>query len=223
MPIVGSVTLSLAFGFSILSIVFVSLYLRSKDTRLMETGRRMSILVSGLSILASLVLLYELVQSNFDIDYVAHYTSFETPFLYKLTALWAGQAGSLLFWLAVLSVYSIIIVIKYRFQHHSLMPWVIIILSSIQLFFLLLVVFVANPFGPTKANFVVQNGMGLNPLLQNLTMAIHPPMLYLGYVGFAVPFAFAMASLITKDVNPLWIRSIRRWTLITWGVFNRSE
>ncbi len=217
MPIVGSVSLSLAFGFSILTLIVIALYLRTNDTRLMETGRRMSLIVSGLSLVATFVLLFELVTSNFDIDYVAHYTSFETPLLYKLSALWAGQAGSLLFWLAILSFYTIIVVLRYRFQHHSLMPWVIIILTTIQVFFLLLTVFVANPFGPTKADFVVQNGMGLNPLLQNLTMAIHPPTLYLGYVGFAIPFAFALASLITRDVNPMWIRSIRKWTLITWG------
>ena len=217
MPVVGSVSLSLAFGFSILTLAFIGLYLRSGDTRLMETGRRMSLTVSWLSLLATVILLIELVASNFDIDYVAHYTSLETPLLYKLAALWAGQAGSLLFWLAILSVYTIIVILRYRFQHHALMPWVIIILTIIQLFFLLLTVFITNPFEPTDANFVIQNGMGLNPLLQNLTMAFHPPTLYLGYVGFAIPFAFAMASLITRDVNPIWIRSIRRWTLITWG------
>ena len=96
------------------------------------------------------------------------------------------------------------------------MPFVIITLSSIQLFFLILVNFVANPFIPAEANFVIENGLGLNPLLQNPTMAIHPPILYLGYVGFSVPFAFAIAALCSKELNTSWLQTIRRWTLFTW-------
>ena len=96
------------------------------------------------------------------------------------------------------------------------MPWVILVLVSIQFFFLIITNFVANPFSPTDANLIVANGNGQNPLKQNLTMAIHPPTLYLGYVGFSVPFAFAIAALVTGDTSPLWIRSIRRWTLVVW-------
>ncbi len=217
MPVAGSLSLSLSFGFAILVLLSITAYLRLQDSRFLDAGRNMSLITSWLTLLATVFLLVELVGSNFDIKYVAHYTSFETPILYKITALWAGQAGSLLFWAAILSVYAIIVVMRYRHQHHALMPWVIIVLTTIQLFFLILVVFVTNPFAPVEVDFVIANGNGLNPLLQNLTMATHPPTLYLGYVGFAIPYAFAMASMITKDVNPLWIRSIRRWTLITWG------
>ena len=96
------------------------------------------------------------------------------------------------------------------------MPWVIITLAVIQMFFLVLTNFVTNPFMPTDADFVVANGNGLNPLLQNVTMAIHPPTLYLGYVGFSVPFAFAFSALMNKDTSSLWIQSIRRWTLVAW-------
>ena len=166
--------------------------------------------------ISTFVLGHQLMISNFDIDYVARYTSFETPTVYKISALWAGQSGSLLFWLFILSIFNTITIIQNQSKHHNLMPWVIITLSTIQLFFLVLTNFITNPFEPTQADFEIVNGNGLNPLLQNITMAIHPPTLYLGYVGFSVPFAFAFAALVNKDIGALWIQSIRRWTLVAW-------
>ena len=96
------------------------------------------------------------------------------------------------------------------------MPWVMIVIQVVQLFFLTLTIFITNPFEPTNADFEVSNGLGLNPLLQNLTMAIHPPILYLGFVGFTIPFAFAFAALMTNENGSLWVRSMRRWSLVTW-------
>jgi len=215
-PVLGSVSLSLALGISAVSILLFSLFLRQQDYRFFLAGWRASVAVSALSILATFLLLNELLASNFDISYVAHYTSLETPTFYKFTALWAGQSGSLLFWQFVLSVYALIVLFQYKNSYTKLMPWVIMVVVLVQVFFLILVNFVENPFAPTEADFVVANGNGLNPLLQNLTMAIHPPTLYLGYVGFTIPFAFAIAALITKDTGSVWIRSIRRWTLIAW-------
>ncbi len=124
------------------------------------------------------------------------------------------QYGSLLFWLFILSIFSTITIIQNQNKHHQLMPWVIISLTITQMFFLILTNYVTNPFKPTEADFVVVNGNGLNPLLQNITMAIHPPTLYLGYVGFSVPFAFAISALVNRDTSPLWIQSIRRWVLV---------
>ena len=215
-PVLGSISLSLGLGLAAISIFLFSVFLQKADYRFFVGGWRAAVLVSALSILATFLLLNELLASNFDIRYVAHYTSLETPTIYKVTALWAGQSGSLLFWLFILSVYTLIVLFKYRNSYTTLMPWVIIVLVIVQAFFLILVNFVENPFSPTDADFVVANGNGLNPLLQNLTMAIHPPTLYLGYVGFTIPFAFAIAALITKDTGSVWIRSIRRWTLIAW-------
>ena len=215
-PVLGSISLSLGLGLAAISIFLFSVFLQKADYRFFVGGWRAAVLVSALSILATFLLLNELLASNFDIRYVAHYTSLETPTIYKVTALWAGQSGSLLFWLFILSVYTLIVLFKYRNSYTTLMPWVIIVLVIVQAFFLFLVNFVENPFSPTVADFVVANGNGLNPLLQNLTMAIHPPTLYLGYVGFTIPFAFAIAALITKDTGSVWIRSIRRWTLIAW-------
>ena len=215
-PIIGGVSLSLALGFSFISFMILFLFFRTGDYRFYIAGWRSVLVVSCLSIIATFVLLNELIQSNFDIDYVAHYSSLQTPLIYKITALWAGQSGSLLFWLFILSIYCLIVLLQNRNKYTELMPWVILVLVSIQFFFLIITNFVANPFSPTDANFIVANGNGLNPLLQNLTMAIHPPTLYLGYVGFSVPFAFAIAALVTGDTSPLWIRSIRRWTLVVW-------
>tara|TARA_B100000029_G_scaffold241505_1_gene238782 strand:- start:357 stop:2189 length:1833 start_codon:yes stop_codon:yes gene_type:complete len=172
--------------------------------------------VSFFIFLATFILSYQLIISNFDIDYVARYTSIETPTIYKISALWAGQSGSLLFWLFILSIFSTITIIQNQNKHHQLMPWVIISLTITQMFFLILTNYVTNPFKPTEADFVVVNGNGLNPLLQNITMAIHPPTLYLGYVGFSVPFAFAISALVNRDTSPLWIQSIRRWVLVAW-------
>ena len=215
-PVAGAVSLNLSLAFAILTLFAIGFYIRYNDFRLFLTGQRLSLASSGLSVISTIILTNELILGNFDLDYVAHYTSNETPLLYKITALWAGQSGSMLFWLAILSIYAIIVVLQNRKEHHLLMPWVIIVITIVQLFFLGMTNFVTNPFEPTNADFIVMNGNGLNPLLQNPTMAIHPPMLYLGYVGFTIPFAFAIAALIKKDASSLWIKTIRRWTLVTW-------
>lgn len=215
-PVIGSVSISLAAGFSILSIVLLLLYINYGDYRLFLSGRRMAIVVSSLVIISTVTLVNELISSNFDIDYVAHHTSIETPSIYKFSALWAGQSGSLLFWLFILSIFSLITIYQNRSRYHKMMPWVMIVIQVVQLFFLTLTIFITNPFEPTNADFEVSNGLGLNPLLQNLTMAIHPPILYLGFVGFTIPFAFAFAALMTNENGSLWVRSMRRWSLVTW-------
>ncbi len=215
-PIAGSVALNLAFGFSILTVLTLFLYNKNGDERLFLTGQRLALGISFFVFLATFILAYQLVQSNFDIDYVARYTSLETPVVYKISALWAGQSGSLLFWLFILSIYTTIVILQNQQKHNSLMPWVIITLAIVQMFFLVLTNYVTNPFKPTDADFIVSNGNGLNPLLQNVTMATHPPTLYLGYVGFSVPFGFAISAMINRDTSPLWIQSIRRWSLVAW-------
>ena len=215
-PLAGSVALNLALGFSIISIVSLSIYTSNNDERINLLGHRSALASSFLVFLSTFILSYQLMISNFDIDYVARYTSFETPTMYKISALWAGQSGSLLFWLFILSIFSVIVILQNQTKHHKLMPWIVISISVVQIFFLVLTNFITNPFKPTDTDFVIQNGNGLNPLLQNLTMAIHPPTLYLGYVGLTVPFAFAFSALVNKDLGSLWIKSIRRWTLISW-------
>ena len=132
-PVLGSVSLSLAAGLGILSIILLLFYTRSGNYRLFLVGRRMAIIVSVLVIIATLVLVKELITSNFDIDYVAHHTSIETPTIYKFTALWAGQSGSLLFWVFILSIYSLITIFQNRNRYHRMMPWVLcVILTAVS-------------------------------------------------------------------------------------------
>jgi cytochrome c-type biogenesis protein CcmF len=142
---------------------------------------------------------------------------------YKVAALWAGQEGSLLFWTWLLSIYSALAVLLNRKKNRQLMPYVVAVLMGTGVFFSSLVLFVANPFqelslaSPAGVQpFAPPDGNGLNPLLQYHSMVIHPPMLYLGYVGMVVPFAFAMAALITRQLGDNWIRTTRRWTMVPW-------
>ena len=156
---------------------------------------------------------------DFRFSYVAEHSNRTMPILYKFAAWWGGQEGSLLFWSFLLSTYAAVVVVTNRRRHRDMMPWVVGVLTTIQTFFLILNNFVANPFrmlATDKLIVAVPDGNGLSPLLQYPAMAIHPPMLYLGYVGFAVPFAFAIGSLITRQPGDAWIFTTRRWTLITW-------
>ncbi len=215
-PILGSIALSLALGVSFIGLLLLFFYSKNQKVNYFISGWRAAFSVSILCIFSTILMLNELLTSNFDINYVALHTSLETPILYKITALWAGQSGSLLFWLFILSVYSLIVLFENKKILSQLSPWVIMSIIFVQLFFLLIVNFLENPFTPTKADFVIVNGNGLNPLLQNLTMAIHPPILYLGYVGFTVPFAYGIAALVTRYTGLMWISKIRRWAMIAW-------
>ncbi len=168
---------------------------------------------------ASATLVYSLVAGDFHYAYAAGHSNHSMPTLYKFTAWWGGQEGSILFWSWLLATYAAIVVLQNRRRHREFMPYVVAILSSIQAFFLFLNAFLVNPFqilAVDRAIVTAPDGLGLNPQLQYPAMAIHPPMLYLGYVGFAVPFAFAMASLIAKQPGDAWIHTTRRWTIVAW-------
>ena len=145
-PVIGSIALTLAFGFCILSSLILLIFIKSNDSRLYHSGRNMALIVNILSLFATIVLVRLLIISDLNVDYVAHYTSIETPFFYKITALWAGQSGSLLFWQAVLSGFCLIVFIQNKNRHSGIMPWVIVALNSIQIFFLFLTNFITNPF-----------------------------------------------------------------------------
>lgn len=170
-------------------------------------------------------LMYYLLKSDFNLEYVASYTNRDLPVFYKIAGLWAGQNGSLLFWTFLLVSYSAFVVLQNRHRNRVLMPYVVAMLMATTFFFLSLNLFVANPFerlGVVQADgstrlFAPPDGKGLNPLLQYFAMVIHPPILYLGYVGFTVPFAFAMAALFSRQLGDNWIRTTRRWTMLAWG------
>ncbi|MBS1860013.1 MAG: heme lyase CcmF/NrfE family subunit, partial [Acidobacteria bacterium] len=169
--------------------------------------------------LAAGILVYNLMSGDFRFAYVAEHSNKTMPLLYKFAAWWGGQEGSLLLWSWLLGTYTLVVVVTNRNRLRDMMPWTLAVLTTIQTFFLLLNNFIANPFQMLATDGLIVNvgdGNGLSPLLQYPAMAIHPPMLYLGYVGFAVPFAFAIGSLITRQPGEAWIHITRRWTLVTW-------
>ena len=159
------------------------------------------------------ILLAALMRVDLSVTYVAGHTSSDLPMFYRITAVWAGNEGSLLFWSWLLALFTWI-VMRQRWDDGEDARWVIGILAGIQLFFLVLLVFVTDPF--TRTFPAPVEGMGLNPLLQNPGMVFHPPTTYLGYVGFSIPFAYAIAALITGKLDATWIRRTRRWTLFSW-------
>ncbi len=216
MATIGTISLQLAFVLAIAGI-FIGIYSRRNSRPdLMETANRAVIGVGILITIATIALWRELIVSNFQIEYVAQYTSRNTPLQYKISALWAGQDGSLLFWNWLLSIFAVVAVLQNRKRNLNLLPYAVSTILAVQVFFLILNNFIANPFEMIPAGFTVPDGQGLNPQLQNPGMMIHPPMLYLGYIGFTIPFAFAMSAMLTGKLDNLWITSTRRWTLFAW-------
>src|SRR5262245_4284028 len=163
---------------------------------------------------ASLALWRGLVSHDFNIEYVAAYTSRNLPPYYVVSAFWAGQKGSLLFWAVVLSLFGTLAQALTPRRHADLLPYVAAITSSVVVFFVSVMLFSANPF--ERLPFTPPDGRGLNPQLQNVGMVIHPPMLYLGYISITVPFAFAAAALLSRKLDSGWIHAIRKWTLVSW-------
>jgi cytochrome c-type biogenesis protein CcmF len=163
-----------------------------------------------------LVLFYAFATHDFELAYVAGHSARSMALPYRLAALWGGQAGSLLLWLGMLMGYSTVCILTQRNQNRKLMPWVATVLLANATFFLVLLNFVTNPFEKIPPVHVVSDGNGLNPLLQHPVMMIHPLMLYMGLVGFAVPYAFGFAALVTGELGNTWFRTTRRWTLVGW-------
>jgi cytochrome c-type biogenesis protein CcmF len=163
---------------------------------------------------AGAALLVALFQKDFSVEYVAQYTSLDLSVFYTLGAFWAGQAGSLLLWAWMLGLIGAAVVVRNRRTNRALMPWIVPILGVVLVFFTVLATFYANAFA--RVPLPPPDGQGLNPLLQNYGQWIHPLALYAGWVGFTVPFAFAMAALITGRTNDSWIRSSRKWALWAW-------
>lgn len=215
MATLGSIALTVAFVVAVYSMIAGYVGGRQRITELANSARNGVIVFCALSTVAVVAIVYLLVQRDFSIALVANHTSRDLPlFPYTITALWGGQSGSLLFWSWILSLYGLAVVLKKWGSDHDLMPYVVSTMMLIQTFFAFLLAFVSSPF--EKMQVVPLDGAGLNPLLQHPAMAIHPPMLYLGYVGFAIPFCFAMGALLSGRLNDSWIRTTRRWTLIPW-------
>jgi len=184
-----------------------------RERGLQQSAERSLLASFGFIVLAALCLEVGFLTNDFRLDYVFHYSSIAQPLPYKIGALWGGQSGSLLLWVLILAGMSALVLATNRAKNRALMPVVTAVLGVVVTFFLVLLNFVESPFtlGPARGD-----GVGLNPQLKNYWMMIHPPCLYLGYVGFTVPFAFAISALANRRSGDLWFRTTRRWTLFSW-------
>jgi cytochrome c-type biogenesis protein CcmF len=230
------------FGYGVLVLTFLlTLYSLAsalygewkRSAAAVESARRAMLLTWPLLTVSSLALIYLLVNNHYEVTFVYEVTSRNMPTYLKVTALWGGQSGSLVFWSWLMSAFVSLATLRKWERDRELLPWVIVVSAVTLAFFLSLVVFFENPFlrfwqtfgGQVVRSmfqpvgtlpFVPADGRGLNPLLRHPGMIIHPPMLYLGFVAFIIPYAFAMAALITNRSDDRWIRLTRRWTLWAW-------
>jgi cytochrome c-type biogenesis protein CcmF len=210
----GQICLILSFATAGYAVATSLLGARRQSAPLMQSGRNAVFATTALVLGAGGCLLYLLGTDRFEVRYVAENSRAAMPFLYKMSALWGGMAGSLLLWSMILVIYSSVAAWQNRQRHPALMPYVHAVCMVTAGFFIALQVFAANPFEVLP--FTPVDGRGMNPLLQNPAMAIHPPNLYLGFVGFTIPFAFAIGALATGRLDTSWLHSTRRWTILAW-------
>ncbi len=229
------------FGYGVLVLTFLATFysagmayvgVRRRSESLIESARRAMLLTFPLISISAAALIYLLVTDQYQVAFVYQVTSRNMPAYLKVTAWWGGQAGSLVFWSWLLSAFTTAVTLRRWDRDREFLPWVIVVASITLAFFLMLVIFFENPFAkfyqtaqgvssytlpPAGAViFTPPDGNGLNPLLRHPGMVIHPPMLYLGFVSFVIPYAFAMAALISGRTDDRWIRLTRRWTLWAW-------
>lgn len=188
---------------------------RRRNSRLIESGIGAFYLVAALMTVASGIIIYAFVAGDYSIRYVQRYSDSVQPLFYKITSYWGGLDGSVMFWVFLLSLFGSVAVRVNRERHRELMPYVVAVISAVEMFFLFLMIIHNNPF-ETYLTQAPTDGRGLNPLLQNFYMAIHPPTMYLGFVGLTIPFAFGLAALITGHLDDSWLRAVRRWTMFSW-------
>ena len=209
----GEYALYLTLPFTLYAIVAAVYGARANRPEWVRSAERSVLATFGLFCLAFIGLEVALVTDRFDLAFVYSISSQEQPVLFKL-AIWGGHDGSLLLWGWMLAGMSALVVLQNRTRNRRLMPWVVASQMANVLFFAVLLSFTNNPFAP--AEVVLSNGAGMNPILQHPVMLIHPPILYTGFVGFSVPYSFALAALISGELGTTWFRTTRRWTLVAW-------
>jgi cytochrome c-type biogenesis protein CcmF len=252
---IGLVAVLLAFASGVYSIAAAVYGARNRREDWIASARNAALVIAPLLTLAALLIIYSNLTGNYRLEYTAHVSSRSTPTILKITALWGGQNGSLLFWSWLMSMFVAGVMLRKWDKNRDLMAYVIAVAEITQVFFLALVVLFANPFAKLwqtpqgdivgavfgasslfttlssigfsgiaqtlfapagSLPFTPADGQGLAPLLRHPGMVAHPPFLYLGFVGFTIPYSFAMAALITGKTNDAWIRTTRRWTLMAW-------
>jgi cytochrome c-type biogenesis protein CcmF len=215
MASLGSALLLIAFVVCSYAAAISVVGARRQSRRLIESGIGAFYLVCAVMGCASAVMINAFVTDDFTIKYVSHYSDSIQPLFYKITSYWGGLDGSIMFWVFLLSVFGTIAVYVNRERYRELIPYVVATISVVQMFFLYLMIAHKNPFATFLGN-VPADGEGLNPLLQNYWMVIHPPSLYTGFVGMTIPFAFGIAALATGNLDDSWLRAVRRWTMFAW-------
>ena len=215
MATLGSWTLLAAFVACAYAIAASVAGARRRSARMVQSGVGAFYLVTALMTLASAIIVHAFVTQNYSIRYVDRYSDSVQPLFYKLTSYWGGLDGSIMFWVFLLSVFGALAVRSNRERQRELIPYVVAIIAAVQLFFLFVMIVLKDPFATYLAE-TPADGRGLNPLLQNPYMAIHPPSLYTGFVGMTIPFAFGLAALITGYLDDSWLRAVRRWTMFSW-------
>src|SRR5579862_9105612 len=215
MASLGSFLLLAAFVVCSYAAVVSVVGARRRSRALVESGIGSFYLVAALMSVASAVMVNAFLTNDYSIKYVVHYSDSVQPLFYKITSYWGGLDGSIMFWVFLLSLFGSAAVYINRERHRELIPYVVATISTVQSFFLYLMVVHKNPF-TTFLSAAPADGEGLNPLLQNYWMVIHPPSLYTGFVGMTIPFAFCIAALITGQLDDSWLRAVRRWTMISW-------
>jgi cytochrome c-type biogenesis protein CcmF len=213
---VGIISLILAVGVALSTGIVAGLAAIRHNLRLIAGARWGALGVTFLLILASASLIISFLIHDFGVNYVAQQSSLSMPWYFTTAAFYGGQEGSLLYWALMLSIFSAIFVLTSRQASAVLVPYVIATLMGIQIFFLLVLTTVSNPF--VRLPVAPPDGRGLNPLLMDPGMLVHPPMLLMGYMSFSLPFAFAVAAMITGKLDSDWLRSIRRWMLASWSI-----
>lgn len=211
---IGEFALLLALATALYGVASYVMAFRSNRVDVYMSADKTPIIVWGCVMVSSIALWKAFLTNDFSLQYVAAYSNIDLDFFYKFSSFWGGQKGSLLFWTLILTTYMMVVHVQNRKQNVRLVPIALAVMMVVTLFFLVLLNFSTNPF--ERLPVPPEDGRGLNPLLQNYWMVIHPPTLYLGYVGFTVPFAFATAALLTKNLDDGWIRLTRKWTLVSW-------
>jgi cytochrome c-type biogenesis protein CcmF len=214
MPLIGQLALALALILAFYSIFANVIGAWRRIPSLVVSARHAIWAMCAMVTVAIGMLWCGLLRSDFSLEYVASYTSLSLPTIYKVTALWGGQQGSLLFWTWLLSIFTAVVALQNRRRNGEIAPYALAVLAFVAIFFLGMLNFVTRPFDMLAA--IPADGNDLNPLLQNYWMAIHPPSLYTGYVSASVPFAFGAGALISGKLDDSWIRSTRRWAIFSW-------